>query len=213
MGKVCSDLFDNQFTNERLIFYMSKVTSRTRERFIKSHNQFASCPNRICFLETCWKKYPAVHFSPKWRDREHSLIGFSIYTQSNCSFLLQQGRANIPRLTTPKCLVFKPKSGFYLILDFKTLTPSHVFFFPLNYCSVASTLTAHWYDLYVVNCQRTEFLLQMRWLQQMCDSSPHLLLMGLGVTLQDISRERKMICKLNSVEKTASCRSQKLGAS
>lgn len=40
----------------------------------------------------------------------------------------------------------------------------------------------------------------------MCDSSPHLLLMGLGVTLQDISRERKMICKLNSVERRASCR-------
>lgn len=160
------------------------------------------------------KKYPAVHLNPKWRDPEHSLIGFCIYTQCTCSLLLQQGRANIPRLTTPKCLVYKPKSEFYLciMLDFKTITPSNVFF-PLNYCSVTSTLTACWYDLYVENCQRTEFLLQMRWLEQMCDSSPHLLLMGLGVTLQDISRERKMICKLNSVERTASCRSQKLGAS
>lgn len=78
------------------------------------------------------KKYPAVHLNPKWRDPEHSLIGFCIYTQCTRSLLLQQGRANIPRLTTPKCLVYKPKSEFYLciMLDFKTITPSNVFFPP-----------------------------------------------------------------------------------
>lgn len=83
---------------------MSKVKSRAQERFIKSHYYFTSDPTSNLLLRNLLNEAQLFHLKPKGTVPEHSIINSSCHTQCIYGLLLQQGRANIPQLSMPKCL-------------------------------------------------------------------------------------------------------------